>query len=220
MGEAGVLPRLKSKVEKKTGRLVGKVRRLLGLEYCCSLSEAALFDMLRGKSVAVVGNARSLLEKDFGPSIDAFDVVIRCNAAPIPNVRSHGQKTTAIATSIELEKQIMSEKGASHLLWMSPPRNALPGWMLKWPDFFLYPKENHRRLIERIGGGRPTTGLMVVDLLSCSPCRQVALYGFDFFKSQSLSSDRTREAAPHQFDAEEDYINELIRSDSRFSLNR
>jgi hypothetical protein len=219
MEEAGVFPLLIGKVKKKTGKLVGRLRRLIGLRYRAPVSEEDIFELLRGKTVALVGNARSLLARNYGKAIDDCDVVVRCNAAPIPDTRSHGSRTTFIATSIELPEALMAERGASHVLWMSPPRNALPRWMLKHPGFFLYPAECHKALCAKVGD-RPTTGLMVIDLLARSPSRSVALYGFDFFRSQSLSSDRAREKTPHHFGREEAYVLELIGTDSRFELNR
>ncbi|WP_083347267.1 glycosyltransferase family 29 protein [Rhizobium sp. LCM 4573] len=218
MNGEGFIPFLRKKAEKKTARVIGWFRRQFGMCYRSALSEADLFEMLRGKSVALVGNALSLAERDCGAAIDACDIIIRCNRAPIPDVRSHGARTTFIATSIELPEEIMAERGASHILWMSPPRNALPAWIVRWPNFFLYPKARHEALNAKVPG-RPTTGLMVIDLLARSRCRAVALYGFDFFKSQSLSGERDRTQGPHDFDAEERFVRALVAKDRRFSLN-
>lgn len=206
------------KIGKKSGRIVGKARRLLGLRYKSAVSEPQLFEFLRGKSVALVGNARGLSLGSSGSAIDGHDVVIRCNRSPLPTSRSHGMRTDFIATSIELERAIMAEKGASHILWMSPPRNALPWWIVRWPNFFLYPQESHRALCANVGN-RPTTGLMVIDLLQRSPCRSIDLYGFDFYRSQSLSSEQSRQETPHDYDSEESYVRQLMRNDARFSLN-
>ncbi|MND45950.1 Glycosyltransferase family 29 (sialyltransferase) [compost metagenome] len=207
---------LRNKAVKKSGRMVGRIRRAFGMTYRSPVDEGQLFALLDGKSVALVGNAQSLSQKVQGPEIDACDVVIRCNRAPIPNVASHGARTDFIATSTELEESIMAEKGASHILWMSPPRYALPGWIVRCRGFFLYPKRRHEVLSREVA--RPTTGLMVIDLLSASPCRSVLLFGFDFFKTGSISNMPTKTAIPHNGDAEESFVRTLIAKDTRFIL--
>ncbi|HLP66656.1 MAG TPA: hypothetical protein VK181_03960, partial [Rhizobium sp.] len=69
-------------------------------------------------------------------------------------------------------------------------------------------------------GNRPTTGLMVIELLSRSPCKSVDLYGFDFYRSGSLSGGQTKATSPHDYDTEEDFVLRLMVSDNRFVLHR
>ncbi|RYC11956.1 glycosyltransferase family 29 protein [Ciceribacter ferrooxidans] len=207
------------KIEKKYLRVVGALRRLLGLQYRSPLGEQDVFELVRDRRVALVGNSRALSGTVFGTEIDAHDLVVRFNSAPIPSAVSHGARTDIIATSIELEKSIMAERGASHLFWMSPPRNALQHWIVRWPSFFLYPRASHKALCSRVGN-RPTTGLMVIELLSRSPCTAVDLYGFDFYQSGSLSGGQTKATSPHDYDTEEDFVLRLMVSDNRFALHR
>lgn len=208
---------VKSKIAKKSGRMVGRIRRLFGITYRSPVDETQLFALLDGKSVALVGNALSLSERSYGHMIDACDVVIRCNRAPMPSGVSHGTRTDFIATSTELDEGIMVEKGASHILWMSPPRYALQNWIVRSQGFFLYPKERHQKLSREVV--RPTTGLMVIDLLSASSCRSVLLFGFDFFKTASISNVQAKTIMPHDGSAEEKFVLSLIVRDPRFVLN-
>ncbi len=207
------------KIEKKRLRVLGALRRLAGLQYRSPLGEREVFALVRGRRVALVGNSQALSGTAFGAEIDGHDLVVRFNSAPIPSVVSHGARTDIIATSIELDKSIMAERGATHLFWMSPPRNALPRWIVRWPSFFLYPRESHKALCARVGN-RPTTGLMVIELLSRSPCEAVELYGFDFYRSGSLSGTQTKATTPHDYDTEEDFVLGLMASDRRFALHR
>ncbi|MBD9373244.1 glycosyltransferase family 29 protein [Rhizobium sp. ARZ01] len=209
---------LRQKVEKKTRKIIGHLRRLLDIEYRSALGERELFELLEGKSVALVGNASRLADDCCGEDIDAHDLIIRFNRAPMPNARSHGTRTDMIATSIPLERTLMEGRGARHLLWMSPPQDAIPRWIARLSTLFLYSAEHHGRLRERIRS-RPTTGLMVIELLSRSGCRKIDLYGFDFFASASLSDNRARRSSPHSGAAEKRYVMDLIASDLRFSLN-
>ncbi|WP_420857237.1 glycosyltransferase family 29 protein [Marivivens marinus] len=169
------------------------------------------------KSVAVVGNARSLEATDLGPMIDAADIVVRINSAPIPSVKSHGARTDWLAISIPVDAAIVTARAPSRRLWMTPKRKRLPYGFVQNAGFYLFPRAEHQRLSSAIEG-RPTTGLMVIDLLSRLPTNKVALYGFDFFASQSLSGARTGDQVPHDFNAERDWVETLIARDHRFSL--
>lgn len=113
----------------------------------------------------------------------------------------------------------MAGRGATHLFWMSPPRNALQRWIVQWPAFFLYPQASHKALCAKVGN-RPTTGLMVIELLSRSLCSAIDLYGFDFYRSGSLSGRQTKATTPHDYDTEEEFVSRLMLSDKRFALRR
>lgn len=178
---------------------------------------SALSAETTGKSVAVVGNARSLEATDLGPLIDAADIVVRINSAPIPSVKSHGARTDWLAASIPVDAAIVTARAPSRRLWMTPKRKRLPYGFAKDVMFYLYPRAEHQRLSSETGG-RPTTGLMVIDLLSRLPVTRVDLYGFDFFASLSLSGARTSAQVPHDFSAEQAWVETLIARDHRFSL--
>ena len=59
---------------------------------------------------------------------------------------------------------------------------------------------------------------MLIDLLARSGAAEVALYGFDFFASLSLSGTRTAAQVPHDFAAERAFVTALIAQDPRFRL--
>jgi hypothetical protein len=76
-------------------KLIGNEARLQAL----SSEIDTLLQELEGKSVALVGNAKSLVDARYGAVIDAADIVIRLNSAPLPAILSHGSRTTWIALS-------------------------------------------------------------------------------------------------------------------------
>jgi len=207
------------KAAKITRRLVARFRRLAGIDYRSTLDESAVFAFLEGKSVAIVGNAASLSEESWGADIDRCDLVIRFNRMPIPGAVSHGIRTDVIATSIEIERSAFVERGASQIWWMSPRREGIPRWMERSPHFFLYPKTRYAEL-QSLVAERPTTGLMVIELLSRAPCRAIGIFGFDFFHSASLSQTKSRYRMPHDPKAEEQFVEKLLASDPRFHLHR
>ncbi|WP_317616407.1 glycosyltransferase family 29 protein [Paracoccus mutanolyticus] len=67
-----------------------------------SVPQAELLETLRGKSVALVGNARALAQGAQGPAIDAAQVVIRINRAPMPGLQSHGTRPVWLALAFRL----------------------------------------------------------------------------------------------------------------------
>jgi hypothetical protein len=92
--------------------------------------------------------------------------------------------------------------------------------MLRMESLYIHPKDDVARLAGRAQVERPSTGLMFIDLLTQSPCKSVELYGFDFYRSQSFSGHQTADTAPHAFDREEAFVNDLIAKDARFKICR
>jgi hypothetical protein len=178
-----------------------------------------LDDMIRGKTVALVGNARALAGTACGEAIDAHDIVIRMNAAPGLGEDSHGRRTDLLAASVPVERDALASKGAKLILWMTQRRNKLPLWMLQSGRLWFYPAADHAALVSRVSA-RPSTGIMVLDVMSRSPAASVTLFGFDFFQSLSLSGDHSASSVPHNFAGEEGFAMDLIARDSRFRIER
>lgn len=178
------------------------------------VTPAALLAGLAGRSVALVGNARALAEGQNGAEIDAHDVVVRINLAPMPSATSHGTRTDWLALATRLSQKERRRINPSRILWMSPKRKRLDWRIASSPGFYLHPLTDVARLGQKLGAP-PTTGLMMVDLLAQSDLRCLTLYGFDFFASQSLSGRRNAAQVPHDFDAEAAFFAEIMAQDSR-----
>jgi hypothetical protein len=168
---------------------------------------------LSGRTVALVGNAKSLSAQALGPAIDACDIVIRLNAAPQASPESHGRLTHWLAASSFLPSSRLTALNPGLLLWMSPRRRMLArlayGW--RWPMSF-YPLSWWRDLSAALGGCRPSTGLMTIDLLRrLGGYRELNLFGFDFFQSGSLSTRALAAPPPHDFAREREHVLELLR---------
>jgi hypothetical protein len=180
-------------------------------------SRAALMAELDGRSVAVVGNARSLAATRLGNRIDAADLVIRINGAPLPSAESHGQRTDWLAVSVPPEAGLLAARAPRRLLWMTRKRKRLPFALAQRPGYYMHRRAEAQALADRLGAP-PTTGLMLIDLLARSAAREVRLYGFDFFASLSLSGRRTAAQVPHDFAAERAFVEALLAADPRFHL--
>ncbi len=182
-----------------------------------SLPPETLNADLSGKTIALIGNAKSLSQGQFGSQIDAADIVIRLNAAPMPSATSHGFRTDWIALSTPIPPDILQDRNPARLLWMTCKRKRLPYALAIRPGFYLNRRSDVMALRAMIDGP-PTTGLMMIDLLARSPAAKITLYGFDFFASLSLSGSRTAQQVPHDFNAERSFVTALMARDPRFSL--
>jgi hypothetical protein len=181
-----------------------------------SVPESEIMAQLAGKSVALIGNARSLAEGQRGPEIDAADLVIRINRAPMPSAQSHGERTDILALATSIPQADLDRLHPGRILWMSHKRKRLPFAVASSPGFHLPVLEHFQRLQAQLHAP-PTTGLMLIDLLSRSAAREIRLYGFDFFTSLSLSGRRTAEQVPHDFAAERAFVQALMARDHRFA---
>lgn len=182
-----------------------------------SVPQIELLDELRGKSVALVGNARALAETRHGAEIDSADVVIRINRAPMPTPDSHGSRTDWLALATRLGDADRARIAPRRSLWMSPKRKRLDWQTANSPGFYLHPLADYRKLHDALDAP-PTTGAMMIDLIAHAQIASLSLYGFDFFASLSLSGRRTAEQVPHDFNAEAEWAHALIDADPRIRL--
>ncbi len=182
-----------------------------------SIVPETLLESLQGKSVALVGNARALTDKTDGASIDAADLVIRINRAPMPQARSHGSRTDWLALATAIPAADLERIAPARILWMSHKRKRLPWRVAISPGFYLHPLSDHACLRDALKAP-PTTGLMMIDLLAQSQLSRLDLYGFDFFASLSLTGSRTAGQVPHDFTAEKAFVEALTARDGRITL--
>jgi hypothetical protein len=197
--------------------LLGRTLRLESLLRRYSADRQSLFDDLRGRTVALVGNARSLTESDHGHAIDQSGLVIRINRAPMPSTRTHGRRTDWLALAVRPAAADLDRLHPRRILWLSHKRKRLGFSTATSPGFYLYPAADFRRLSAELGAP-PTTGLMMADFLSRSDLQSLTLYGFDFFASLSLTGRRTADQVPHDFAVEKRWVNALIARDPRVRL--
>lgn len=184
-----------------------------------SVPQAELLAALKDKTVALVGNARALANGTQGAEIDAHDVVVRINLAPMPDAASHGTRTDWLGLAVRLPRADRARITPSRILWMSHKRKRLDYASAHSPGFYLHPLPDYQALKDRLGA-QPTTGAMLIDLLLRSDLARLDLYGFDFFASQSLSGSRSAEQVPHDFSGEAAWVEGLLKADQRLHLHR
>ena len=184
-----------------------------------SVAPTVLADALADKHIALVGNARALAETDFGARIDAADLVIRINRAPMPAARSHGSRTDWLALATRLGTADRLRIAPRRILWMSPKRKRLDYATATSPGFYLHPLADYTALRAQLNAP-PTTGAMLIDLMARADLTSLTLYGFDFFASLSLSGRRSADHVPHDFASEADWAAALMARDSRITLRK
>lgn len=147
-----------------------------------SRSNARMRQLLAGKSVVVVGNAKSLLDRDFGSQIDAADVVIRLNKGFVIAPEAQGSRTDMVGLTPELSEAEVDEKFApGHLLMLIP----------KMRHYRIFGRRNVRNTLfypfrwwladRNLIGRRPSSGFMAISwLMRLGVAKSVTLYGFDF----------------------------------------
>ena len=169
-----------------------------------SIPQTELLASLRNKSVAIVGNARSLLEQENGAKIDAGDIVVRMHAAPLSTPESHGTRTHWLALGMPIAQSIIEQRAPDRLLWMAKKRKRLRYRFARTENFYLHPISDWDRLAAQLNAP-PTTGAMLIDLVTRSQAAQINLFGVDFFQSLSQSGRRTADQVPHDFGAEKQF---------------
>ncbi len=174
---------------------------------------------LKGKKIAIVGNSRALSEQSHGVDIETADIVIRINRAPMPNALSHGSKTQWLALAAKITPTACKKINPQRVLWMSPKRKRLPFWVVQRSGFYLHPLADYQALKAQLGAP-PTTGAMMIDIVARSKAKSIDLYGFDFFASLSLTGSRDASQVPHDFSAEKIWVENLVKTDDRVTVNR
>jgi hypothetical protein len=146
--------------------------------------------LVRGKTVAVVGNASSLIDsgESKAASIDSHDVVIRMNAG-VPGVLREdriGRKTTVWATA----KWFGIEPRPELLVFMKLTRLGDAHWAKIRHERRPYPKIRWTQELEdevrEYVGADPGTGIRILHFLKhhCQPAK-VHVYGMDCWDTLS-----------------------------------
>jgi hypothetical protein len=170
-------------------------------------------EWFENKSVALIGNAMSLFDKDYGSEIDSHDVVVRLNKAAMLYSNMDAEKSHGRRTDV-------------WIFWnTSEYRNHFPKWPnvkkmhaghqarfdanTKYADF-VYPMiPNYERLRRKAGThNNPTTGLIAIDwIMYCNP-KSLDIYGFDWKETPTFTDPkRVRDrVCPHDFVTEKAYV--------------
>lgn len=177
-----------------------------------SVTQSAIHDLLQGKTVSLVGNARALMQTIQGAAIDSSDIVIRINNAPGLGSAAAGCKLNWLATAI-----VPLPLPVDRVLWVGRKVRKIPISLMMSGRLYVHDAACRDSLSNGLGA-RASTGIMMVDLLLRSPAKSITLYGFDFYASRSVSGDHTIDSAPHNYQAEKDWIMAKVASEPRLTI--
>ena len=147
---------------------------------------------ITGKSVAIVGNAKSLFNSKYGEEIDKHDVVIRFNKGFPNNKESQGEKTTIVMLACELSRPDIKFYKAKYTISRSRCYDN--------PVDFTVSNDDRYLLAERLGS-QPSTGFIAIDMCLTANAKSIDLYGFDFEKTPTFYN-------PEDYKTQHDYRSE------------
>ena len=165
---------------------------------------------IAGKTIAVVGNAQSLLAMRHGAAIDGHDVVLRMNRG-LPEVPpAQGRRTDILAfATFQLVRDLHERFRARRYVWMSPKgrEDAAAAGLPAATEF--YDLGRWQAVHDRLGA-RPSVGAMVLDYLSALGPAAVTVFGFDFKRTRTFYRPDDFVGC-HDYRAEEAFCTALAR---------
>ena len=179
---------------------VGRQKDLMEKQY--KGMERLLKD-IKGKSVAIVGNAQSIFDKHNGNEIDKHDFIIRFNKGFIELPSSQGTQTTLLMLGTNLER------------WKINLFN--PKWVVnrsnKYDNFvdYIIPNIDRKKIRDKLNA-QPSTGFMAIDLCLTAQAKTIDLYGFDFEKTKTFYNDPNY-VTQHKYSEEEKIVLEYQRNE-------
>lgn len=174
---------------------VGKDKaQMLTLPFYYNLPE--VLNYLKGKKVAIVGNAKSIFDYSAGEEINKHDAIIRFNKGFVIDEESQGKRTSILILGCEINKiQIDSYNARFTINRSGHYRNAVQ---------FVISQTDRELLKEKIGS-QPSTGFMAIDLCLTAGTKHIDLYGFDWERTPTFYNPQGYETQ-HNYKTEESIV--------------
>lgn len=128
-------------------------------------------DDIKGKRVAIVGNAKSIFDFKQGYLIDSFDFIVRFNKGFITQKECQGSRTDLLLLACGLTD---AEIRGYNSKWVANRSSSYQN-----PVYFTIPNQDRKVLREKLDC-QPSTGFMAIDLCLASGANSIDLFGFDF----------------------------------------
>lgn len=157
---------------------------------------------IKGKSVAIVGNAKSIFDKRNGSEIDAHEFIVRFNNGFTERPECQGCKTSMLmlALNMPLEKlKLYNSK------WVVNRSNRYDNRV----DYII-PNIDRQKMRDRLDA-QPSTGFMAIDLCLCAQAGSIDLYGFDGEKTPTFYNPEGY-VTQHKYDKEQEIIQEYAKN--------
>lgn len=170
--------------------------------------EILLSNIVEHKNIAIVGNALSLFNKNYGPEIDSCNIVCRINAGGlIIDTKQQGSKTDIWAyNTFGLITDSVYYKGDIFFIHLWRSRRQTKESKI-FTDYF-YSIHMLDLLINKLNSNNPSSGLMLIDLLCYFKPKSIKLFGFDWNETPTYYHDNNKRCHkyPHNFELERRFI--------------
>ena len=158
-----------------------------------------ILEYIKGKTVAIVGNASSIFDKKYGQEIDDHDIIIRFNRGFITKPESQGSKTSIVILATELN---IDEKASfKAMYYVNHSKNTQSG------DYTI--GNAMRARLKSWLGKQPSSGFMAIDICREAKAKSVDIYGFD--KNVPTFYNPDGYITQHNYDMEDIIIKDLER---------
>ena len=172
---------------------VGRQKELMLPEY---KGLDRLLNDIRGKKVAIVGNAKSIFDKKNCELIDSHDFIIRFNNGFTINPESQGAKTTMVMLAINMPPEKLSLYNAK---WVVNRSNHYDNRVN-----FIIPNPDRKRMRDKLEA-QPSTGFMAIDLCLYAQAKSIDLFGFDGEKTPTFYNNPNY-VTQHNYGKEQELI--------------
>jgi lipopolysaccharide biosynthesis glycosyltransferase len=156
---------------------VGRQKDLMNPQY---KGMDALLNNIKGKRVAIVGNAKSIFDKKNGDLIDSHDFVIRFNNGFTIKPESQGTTTTMVMLALNMPPEKLD---LYHAKWIVNRSNHYDNRVN-----FIIPNPDRKRMRDKLEA-QPSTGFMAIDLCLYAQAKSIDLFGFDGEKTPTFYND-------------------------------
>ena len=177
-------------------------------------------EWFEGKTVAVVGNAASIIQQKYGDEIDSVDVVVRINRGGYRFPQYRKQMGTRIDVwCMQNIRQNKSHFNTAHnkgVLKMQMDTESVSPKFIEMADVVF--SEEDRISLDNNLTKKSSTGLRVLYYVSKQNPAKVFVYGFDW--KESYSWHERRKCIAHNFEEEKNYCFNYFFNNETFELRK
>jgi hypothetical protein len=163
-----------------------------------------MIEWFENKSVAVVGNAKSIFDKNLGSFIDSHDVVCRINQGLIIVDKMHqGEKTDVFGfAGLKKFSHLLEKSNTDKNIFLSSRKTEeaklIPNLILYPLEWYIELKKNLKNLDgsadvnsplmigEKGESDKPSAGICLLDYISRMVPKSVSVFGFDWKESPTF----------------------------------
>lgn len=133
-----------------------------------------LKQIVKNKTVAIVGNSEKILSQKYGAEIESHDIIIRFNKGfPQGKPEALGKRTDILFLACTLSNIELNIFNATYTVKRSNLCQNVCSFDISKVD----------RCSLKQGTAQPSTGFVAINFALSTECKSIDLYGFDFFKS-------------------------------------